>query len=116
MNTLRKAIEMKEAAGGWAPAGYGWGPDGTRGCLVVMIGRAIREDYNILTIGVEEYERLCHEAKDIVREVLAEQHPELASAQFETGEGILVDAHTNLPPIELDRIMDKAAVIQESQI
>lgn len=111
MNTLRRAIEIKEATGGWADPGEG--TTGRRACLVINICRAVR-----LEMGgyFGERQKVVEENKAIVREVLKEQHPELYNPLDPEWRGTLVEAHASLPAAELDRIMDKAAVIQEGQV
>lgn len=109
MSTLRKAIEIKEATGGWSDPGDGH--TGRRACLVINICRAVRAE-----MGSTCDSSVVRRNKAIVQGVLVEQHPELIDCFDPTHSGILVRAHTELPAAELDRVMDKAAVIQEGQI
>lgn len=115
MSTLRKAIEIKDATGGWSLPGDGI--TGSRACLVINICRAVRAELGgPIRVGAEG-DDLIEMNKDIVRDVLIEQHPELLDPDFDPRHnGLLVKAHTYLSGAQLDRVMDKAAVIQEAQV
>lgn len=114
MNTLRRAIEIKEATGGWSDPGDGH--TGQRGCLVINICRAVRAERGDQPRFSTDPHPDVEANKAIVRDVLIEQHPELMNVNDPNHRGILVEAHTSLPGAELDVIMDKAAVIQEAQV